>query len=941
MGLISLNKAVHQVSLKETSFAQQINTEYADLFQEEIGKLPETYCMKLDKEAQPVVRPARRIPAAMQNKVKAELERMVAMGVLSPVSEPTDWVSSMVATHKKNSDEIRLCIDPRDQNKFLKRPHHPMRTVEEVAAQMPNSTVFSVLDAKSSFWQISLDHKSSLLTTFSTPFGRFRFLRMPFGINSASEVFQHAMEQIFAGYPCAVIVDDIIVGGNGKEEHDANLRRVLDRAREVNLRLNPQKCKFRLSEVNYVGHIFTSKGLRPDPEKAKAITEMQPPDNVTALQRFLGMINYLGKFIPNLSELSAPLRELTCKNTEWCWFKHHQDAFDNLKHKISSPPTLKYYDVQKSVTLTCDASQFGLGAACLQEGAPVAYTSRTLTQTEVHYAQIEKELLAVVFACTKFNDYIYGKQIHIETDHQPLVTILNKPIYTAPARLQRMMLRLQKYNFTITYKKGKQMYLADTLSHSPRADPNKLYDDSADFEVMSVRHISSSRLNELQTHTAQDPVLQRLCNILKSGWPSSQSKLPVEIRKYFPFRDELTVDEDIIMKGQKVVVPESLRSEYVTIIHRGHPGLEATKRRARGIVFWPSLNKDIENQVLSCSICNSLKSHQQKEPLHLHYIPDLPWSTVAMDIFEWNGQHYLALVDSYSGWFEIDLLRDLSSSTVITKLKRHFSVHGSPHKVLSDNGTQFTSQRFKEFAAAWDFTHITSSPEYPQANGLAERAVQSAKQLMEKSKRDGSDVFQNLLNIRNIPRDQTLGSPAERLMSRQTRTTLPISKSALVPASKNNISVKEQLSKKRQCQKTYYDKSSKALRPLLQGEVVRLATSKGHDRIGLVKKLCDEPRSYLVQSEGKEYRRNRKHILPVSEPPPQQFEQSEMSLPLVQTPSAESKHKHPTPDEVGEHCTSQETKKKTFTEHSTKALSKTPYVTRAGRLCKPNPKYMD
>lgn len=151
----------------------------------------------------------------------------------------------------------------------------------------------------------------------------------------------------------------------------------------------------------------------------------------------------------------------------------------------------------------------------------------------------------------------------------------------------------------------------------------------------------------------------------------------------FPSRDELTTDEDIIMKGQKIVVPESLRSEYITIIHRGHPGLEATKRRPRGIVFWLSLNKDIENQLLSCSICNSQRSHQQKEPLHLHYIPDLPWPTVATDIFEWNGQHYL--VDSYSGWFEIDLLRDMSSSTVITKLKRHFSVHGSPLKVLSDS----------------------------------------------------------------------------------------------------------------------------------------------------------------------------------------------------------------------------------------------------------------
>ena len=192
-----------------------------------------------------MVKPACKIPVPMQDKVKAELTRMVNLGVITPVTDPIEWVSSMVATHKKNSDD-RLCIDPRDLNKAMKRPHHPLRTIEEAAAQMPNSTVFSVLDAKCSFWQISLDHKSSMLTTFSSLFGRFRFLRMPYGINSASEVFQRAMQHILAGYLCAVIVDDIIIDGKDEHEHDQNLRKVLDRARKVNLKFNPSKCKFRL-----------------------------------------------------------------------------------------------------------------------------------------------------------------------------------------------------------------------------------------------------------------------------------------------------------------------------------------------------------------------------------------------------------------------------------------------------------------------------------------------------------------------------------------------------------------------------------------------------------------------------------------------------------------------------------------------------------------------
>ncbi|KAL0153046.1 hypothetical protein M9458_051645 [Cirrhinus mrigala] len=226
-GLLTLNKDVHQLNTSsQHEFKDRILTKYADLFKDEVGRLPVTYSMKTDPTIPPVVRPARRIPVAMQDKVKKELQRMTDLGVITPISEPSEWVSSMVAAHKKDSNNIRICIDPRDLNTAIQRPHHLMRTVEEVAAHMANSTIFSVLDAKNSFWQISLDHKSSLLTTFSTPFGRYRFLKMPFDINSASEVFQRSVEQIFAGYPCAVIVDDILVGGRTVKEQDDNLERL-------------------------------------------------------------------------------------------------------------------------------------------------------------------------------------------------------------------------------------------------------------------------------------------------------------------------------------------------------------------------------------------------------------------------------------------------------------------------------------------------------------------------------------------------------------------------------------------------------------------------------------------------------------------------------------------------------------------------------------------
>ncbi|CAL9687239.1 unnamed protein product [Knipowitschia caucasica] len=873
----------------------------------------------------------------MQERVKAELDKMTNIGVITPVSEPTDWVSSMVAAHKRDKEEIRLCINPKDLNTALKRPHYPMRSVEEVATQMSGATLFSVLDAKSSFWQIKLDQKSSMLTTFSTPFGRYRFLRMPFGISSASEVFQRSMEQLFAGYPCAIIVDDIIVGGRDAAEHDANLKKVLDRAREINLKLNPRKCKFRLDQVCYVGHLFTKEGLKADPTKTEAISKMPVPEDSLAVQRFLGMVNYLGKFIPNLSSIAAPLRLLTHKDTAWCWLPQHQQAFENLKLCLSSSPVLSYYDVKKPVTLTCDASGYGLGAACLQNENPVAYASRTLSDTETRYAQIEKELLAVVFACSKFKDYIYGKHTVIETDHQPLVTILKKPIHTAPARLQRMLLRLQAYDITLIYKKGKHMYLADTLSRAPTKTVSQAHSASSTYEVMSVSFISTARLEELRAHTARDQLLQTVSTVIQNGWPNKERQVPPPAQPFFPYRDELVVEDGIVVKGHRPVIPSSLQHEYIQIMHRGHPGVDSTKCRARSTVFWPTMNIDISKELQSCAVCNATRPHQLKEPLQLHPVPALPWSTVATDLFEWQGQPYSVLVDSYSGWFEIDRLRDISSATVIKKLKRHFSVHGAPHTLISDNGRQYTSQRFKEFATQWDFVHVTSSPEYPQSNGLAERAVRSAKQLMEKSHRDGSDVFLNLLNIRNIPRDSTLGSSAERLMSRQTRSTFPVDTKLLAPASKNSVQIASQLQNKRLIQKQYYDANSRPLIPLAEGQVVRLQTTKGHDRIGTVKGVCKEPRSYIIESNGGVYRRNRRHILPVAEPRPRHFDPAVVDPPDLAPPSPQIRQV-PRPSQPIQQFAGVHLKAHSSTGEPQGVNA---YVTRSGRICKPNPKYCD
>ena len=199
-----------------------------------------------------------------------------------------------------------------------------------------------------------------------------------------------------------------------------------------------------------MGHLLTSRGLRPDPQKIQAVSEMPIPDGVQAVQRLLGFVNYLAKFLPHLSEVSEPLRRLTDKGVVWCWQSQHDRAAEVIKKLVTNYPVLRYYDVNEPVSIQCDASEVGLGATLLQNGQPVAYASRALTTTERSYAQIEKECLAIIFACESFDLYVYGREkVFVESDHKPLEVIFKKSLLSAPRRLQRMLLKLQKYNLDV------------------------------------------------------------------------------------------------------------------------------------------------------------------------------------------------------------------------------------------------------------------------------------------------------------------------------------------------------------------------------------------------------------------------------------------------------------------------------------------------------------
>ena len=445
---------------------------FPQLFQG-LGKLEGEYEIKLRPDSKPfVISVPRRVAVPLMGKVRAELERMERLGVISKVEGPTERCARMVVVPKPDGN-VRICVDLTKLNESVCRERH-LPAVEQTLAQLAGAQVFTKLDANSGFWQIPLSTDSSLLTTFLTPFGRYCFNRLPFGITSAPEHFQRRMSALLDGIEGVVyMMDDVLVHGKDQDQHDDRLLKVLQRLETAGLALNKEKCKFSQRQVKFLGQMVDRMGVHPDPAKVKAIQDVPIPKNVGDVRRFLGMVNQLGKFSPRLAEKTKPLRELLKKDNAWLWGQPQREAFEEVKKTMTTAPVLALFDLTRETVVSADASYYRLGAVLIQkqpEGVmkPVAYISRSLTPTEQRYAQIEKEALAFTWACERFADYLVGLKFSIETDHKPLVPLFStKNLDGLPVRVQRFRMRMMRFQFSIYHVPGKSLIVADMLSRAP------------------------------------------------------------------------------------------------------------------------------------------------------------------------------------------------------------------------------------------------------------------------------------------------------------------------------------------------------------------------------------------------------------------------------------------------------------------------------------------
>ena len=798
-------ESVSVVEAEKPLTREQLLEDYHDVFSG-LGTLPGEYDMELDERVPPVQNSPRRIALAMKSAVESKLKELEEKGVIARVDKPTEWISNLTAVWKADKGQVRVCLDPRDLNKAIKRNHYNMPILEDVLPQLTEAKIFSLLDAKDGFLQVRLSERSSYYTTFWGPKARYRWLRMPFGISSAPEEFQRRLQAALHGLEgVSVVADDILVFGCGdsdevaRQDHDVKLVKLLDRAREKQLKFNSNKLRLHMTELQYIGHRLTTQGVKPDPAKVSAIREMAEPTSPQEVRRFLGMANYLSRFLPSLSQISEPLRKLIEKEAEFHWGDSEEAAFKQIKSLMCSEKVLAYYDGSKPIVIQCDASTQGLGATLLQDGRPVASASRSLTKSEKNYVAMELECLAMVFACQRFDQYIYGRKVTIETDHRVLESITKKPLLTAPKRLQRMLLALQRYDLEVQYRPGAMQYIADPLSRAPvdRPKAEELSKEEVfqmsqadtteeEIEYCTSRqqvHVSDKRMDSVKREAGRDEEQQRVRQVVCQGWPAKISEVPLEVRSYWNFRDTLTVEDGILYKGEQVVVPTALRPDFLQRLHSSHQGYEATLRRARDAVYWPGMADQIKSLTASCKICEEDAPAQPKERLLAHEIPKQPWAKVGMDLFKCRGKDYLVIVDYLTDFFEISQLSDTTSATAIEATKKEFARHGVPLIVQSDGGPQFTAREFQSFAKTWEFQHTASSPYNSQSNGKAESAVKIAKRLLKRSR----DPYRALLEWRNTPTAGMGSSPAQRLLARRTRAAVPTSPKKMKAAPQSHM----------------------------------------------------------------------------------------------------------------------------------------------------------
>nr|XP_054761486.1 uncharacterized protein K02A2.6-like [Lytechinus pictus] len=690
-----------------SSACTSVEKEFQELFSPGLGFAKNyQHRIKVKPDYPPVQQKLRRLPLAVKDRVSQELKRLEEAGVIEKI-DASEWVSPIVVS-TKTSGEIRLCVDLREVNKAIVVDRFPLPDIAELFCELEGSSVFSKLDLASAYHQLELAEESRDLTAFITHDGLFRYKRVCFGLASAPSTFQKMMTSILAGLPgVQCYLDDVIVYGKDKTEHDKRLTDVLTRMQNFGIRLNNKKCKFHLTELSYLGHSVSSEGISPDDDHIAAILKAPAPTDVGALRSALGLTNYYAKFVENYATVVEPLRCLLRKDFPFVWGVEQQNAYDKIKEVIAQKVVLKFFNPNLPTVVTTDASDYGLGAILSQvkngREIPVAFASRSLTPAERKYSTGEKEALACTWACLKWYTYLWGRHFTLMTDHKALVTLLNaRGTGRQPMRIAGWYAKLLHFDYHVEYKMGKDNFVADALSRLPQNQSSVDHVDGENDEeeevVLSLDVECPISILELQKATKEDPSLVQVRKFVEEGWPAKHT-LSQELRPLYVLRDEFSIVDEVVMRDDRIVVPATLQGKLVQFAHSAHQGIVRTKSRLRDDYWFQGMDRVVEEAIKTCSICreNDKSQRTYNAPMQSVPFPDSPWEKICIDItgpFEKappDKKYAIVVVDYHSKWPEVACCNTVTSRVVISMLESLFAREGIPTHLVSDNGTQFVS----------------------------------------------------------------------------------------------------------------------------------------------------------------------------------------------------------------------------------------------------------
>jgi len=835
---------------------EALKAKYAEVFKPGLGTVQGAKAtLHLKEDARPIFHKARPVPFALRPAVEAELDRMQAEGIIYPV-DTSEWATPLVCVPKADGS-VRLCGDYKvTVNQAIHTDQHPIPTPEEVLAKIAGGQKFSKIDLKTAYQQLVLDEKSQELVTINTSRGLFRYTRLPFGTSSSPAIWQRFIDQVLQGLNWVVVIqDDVLVSGVDDADHLNNLEKVFQRFQKFGLRVKPEKCRFLETSVVFFSLRVSQDGIQPTDDKIRAVRDAPAPTNVTELRSWLGMLNFHAKFLPNISTTLHPLYELL-GNKEWKWTSECDTCFEKAKDSLLSAPLLVHYNPKQPLYLAVDASPYGLGAVILHrlrgDFKPIAYASRTLNKHEKGYSQIDKEGAAIMFGLQKFRTYLYGRHFTILSDHKPLERIFgpkNAIPTLAAQRLQRWAIQLAAFDYEIKHVAAKDNVLADALSRLPLPEMGPPESEVFRVEDQWLESLPVAS-KDVRQATAKDSVLARVLEYTRSGWPVTCEDL--RLRPFYDKRHEISIEADCLMWGLRVIVPSVLQEKILDELHVAHPGMVRMKEVARSHVWWPNIDREIEELVRGCTGCQQTKAAPAVAPLMPWVWPSVPWYRIHIDFAEKDGRHYLIVMDSHSKWPEVCLMRRTTAEATITALRNIFARNGLPHQVVSDNGPPFQSEEFKTFMHNNGINHILVSPYHPASNGAAERFVQSFKRAIVAAKCDEYGLQQKiarfLLTYRTTPHGTTGVTPAHLFLGRELRTRLSLVK----PSVHNRVQNK---------QSTMVEKGSR-YREFFPGDQVTVKDMR-NDSTWWPGTIAERsaPKTYIiVLTDGRVWRRHVDHI---------------------------------------------------------------------------------